>query len=172
MISFFKNAADSMIVVFPNMIKNGVSYNTNKDNETYIKELQAHKFCLSPPGRGIDAHRTWEALMVGTIPICISSSLNDIYSRLPVLIVEDYSKVTASYLLQEYEKIRGKTYDFSILYVDYWKDTILKSSISQDIPLQISNKIGIYTGIMIEPRKHPAMRFVLNNFLEKQILLE
>lgn len=35
MVSFFKNAAESMVVVFPNMIKNGVSNNLNRDDETY-----------------------------------------------------------------------------------------------------------------------------------------
>ena len=161
--TFYNDHRDIRRIILNKLITNGFSISPNKDNEIYIKELQSHKFCLSPPGRGIDAHRTWEALMVGTIPICISSSLNDIYSKLPVLIVDDYSKLTTSYLLEEYEKIRSKTYDFSILYADYWKDRILNTTKSD---IEISNDIGIYTAVMIEPRKHPAMRFVLNNFLE------
>lgn len=31
--------------------------------------------------------------------------------------------------------------------------------------MSISDNMGIYTAIIIEPRRHPAMKFVLNNFL-------
>lgn len=40
----------------------------------------------------------------------------------------------------------------------HWKNKIQNKS--------NSNTTGIYTALMIEPRQHPAMRFVLNNFLE------
>ena len=45
----------------------------NQEFEEYIKTLQKYKFCICPPGRGIDTHICWEALMVGTIPIVLSS---------------------------------------------------------------------------------------------------
>ena len=32
----------------------------------YLRTLGQHRFVLSPRGNGLDAHRTWEALMVGT----------------------------------------------------------------------------------------------------------
>ena len=34
----------------------------------YLMELGQHRFVLSPRGNGLDAHRTWEALLVGCIP--------------------------------------------------------------------------------------------------------
>ena len=42
---------------------------------------------------GLDAHRTWEALLVGTIPIVRSSKLNPLYERLPVIIVNRWEEV-------------------------------------------------------------------------------
>jgi hypothetical protein len=96
-----------------------------KSSEDFIKDLRTYKFCVSPPGRGIDCHRTWESLMVGTIPICLSSTLNPIYTDLPVLIVDDYSIIDTEYLEDQYQKMIQKKYDFSKIYCDYWKDRIL-----------------------------------------------
>lgn len=95
-----------------------------QSNEVYIQELKKYKFAISPPGRGIDVHRTWEALMVGTIPIVLSSTLNKLYENLPVLIVENYEIIDINYLLYKYDEIHSKTYDFSILYGNYWINKI------------------------------------------------
>ena len=43
----------------------------------YLRTLGQHRFVLSPRGNGLDAHRTWEALMVGTIPICLMMAPDD-----------------------------------------------------------------------------------------------
>jgi hypothetical protein len=91
--------------------------------EKYLRDLITHKFCLCPPGRGVDTHRIWETLMVGTIPIMISSELDHLFEKLPVIILSDWSIITESYLIQKYEEIHNpqKIYDFSILYSDYWE---------------------------------------------------
>ena len=47
-------------------------------------------FVASPPGGGIDCHRTWETLLLGAIPIVKSSSLDALYKDLPVVIVNDW----------------------------------------------------------------------------------
>ena len=45
----------------------------------YLMTLGSHKFVLSPRGNGLDAHRTWEAMLVGAIPIVRASALNPLY---------------------------------------------------------------------------------------------
>lgn len=102
----------------------GFKSSSNKSIEDYIVELKTYKFCLSPPGNGIDTHRTWESLLVGTIPICITSPLDSIMTDLPVLIVDDYSVINDAYLEEQYKKIHDRDYDFSSLYCDYWKNRI------------------------------------------------
>lgn len=129
----------------------GFKYNENADFESYMNELTTYKFCVSPPGRGIDTHRTWEAFMVGTIPIILSSPLNYLYKNLPVIVVYDFSIITEDFLNEKYKEIIEKEYDYSILYTEYWKK-------------QIENDVPKYTAILIEPRSHPAMSFVLQNF--------
>ena len=88
----------------------------------YLMTLGQHRFVLSPRGNGLDAHRTWEALLVGTIPIVRSSALNPLYERLPVLIVRDWSDVTPALLrrfLATYE-VRKPFYHYERLFADYW----------------------------------------------------
>lgn len=48
------------------------------------------KFILSPMGRGIDCHRTWEAIVLGCVPILRSTKLDALYSETPVHIVESW----------------------------------------------------------------------------------
>jgi hypothetical protein len=51
-------------------------------------------FEASPRGNSIDCHRTWEALLLHSIPIVKSTLLDPLYDGLPVAIVQDWSEVT------------------------------------------------------------------------------
>ena len=92
----------------------------------HIKILEKYKFCVCPPGRGIDTHRCWEALMVGTIPIVLSSSLNSLYINLPVLVLENLNIITEAYLNKEYSRLIKQRYKFEKLYSHYWKNELFK----------------------------------------------
>jgi len=88
----------------------------------YLMALGQHRFVLSPRGNGLDAHRTWEALLVGSIPIVRSSALNPLYAELPVVIVRDWTDVTPQ-LLQRFlvnYTIRKPFYHYEKLFADYW----------------------------------------------------
>ena len=65
--------------------------------ETWKKQAE-YSFVASPHGRGLDCHRTWEALMLGCIPVVKSSSLDSLYAGLPVLIVDKWKDVTLELL--------------------------------------------------------------------------
>jgi hypothetical protein len=53
----------------------------------------SHTFVLSAPGNGLDCHRTYEALYLGSIVIMKSSSLDPIFRGLPVALVEEWREV-------------------------------------------------------------------------------
>jgi hypothetical protein len=55
-------------------------------------------FVLSPPGNGLDCHRTWEALALGHIVLVPSSSLNSLYSDLPVVFLNRWDEITSENL--------------------------------------------------------------------------
>ncbi len=49
-----------------------------------------YPFALSAPGNGLDCHRTWELLYLGSIVITTSTSLDPLFQGLPVVIVDDW----------------------------------------------------------------------------------
>lgn len=102
--------------------KNNITYtyNNNLPFYEYVERMAKHKFVISPPGNGIDCHRTWEALYVGCIPIVIKNKIYDSWSDLPILQVEDYSKVTQSIL----EEFKTRTFNLTKLTMEYWKSVI------------------------------------------------
>lgn len=96
--------------------------NSRMSVRDYLMKLGQHRFVLSPRGNGLDAHRTWEALLVGSIPIVRSSALNPLYDALPVLVVGDWSDVTPR-LLQSFLSnytARKPLYQYERLFADYW----------------------------------------------------
>lgn len=83
-----------------------------------------YKFILSPQGAGLDCHRTWEALMVGCIPIVKSSSINEIYKDLPIVIVNKWEDLSIEFLNDKYNTImqnkKRNNYNYKKLYSDFW----------------------------------------------------
>jgi hypothetical protein len=53
-----------------------------------------YAFSISPPGNGLDTHRTWEDLSLGCIVIVKTSPLDPLYEGLPVVIVNDWAEIT------------------------------------------------------------------------------
>lgn len=60
----------------------------------YIKTLSEYAFALSPFGHGLDCHRTWEILLMRTIPIVETSQLDPLFEQLPVVIVKNWQEIT------------------------------------------------------------------------------
>lgn len=104
--------------------KNFCTYKENKSNIDYLRDVAHSKFILSPPGNGLDCHRTWEALLLGCIPIILSSNLNPILANLPVIIIEDWHDITEEFLNLEYDKINKKVYSLEQAWADYWINMI------------------------------------------------
>jgi len=90
----------------------------------YLLDLLSSKFVLSPRGNGADCHRTWEALLMGAIPIILSSEMDSLYEDLPVLIVNDWDEVTESFLKYKYDEIRSRAHNIKKLFFPYWKNLI------------------------------------------------
>lgn len=91
-----------------------------KEFNEYLKEMAQHKFVLSPRGIGLDCYRTWESLLVGSIPIVKTSYLDPVYQDLPVVIINDWQEVTKEFLEQKYIEISSKKYNLEKLYIGYW----------------------------------------------------
>lgn len=96
-----------------------------KPLESYLMEMSRFRFILSPFGNGLDCHRTWEALLVGTIPIVQTSTLDQLYDDLPVIIVQDWHQISQEFLESRYREMQTKTYNLEKLFIDYWVKIIL-----------------------------------------------
>jgi hypothetical protein len=90
----------------------------------YINNIHSHKFILSPPGNGIDCHRTWEVLYLGSIPIVKKSICMDFFKDLPIIFVDDYRQITPEFL--EKENIKNKDKKLDMLSFNYWKKKIYR----------------------------------------------
>ena len=92
--------------------------------------LQAHTFALAPSGAGLDTHRLYEILFMGSIPIVLSSPMDAFYTQnFPILIVESWEQAFNKTLLaagkarlrRQFGVDRAGRMDASArLAVDYW----------------------------------------------------
>ncbi len=101
---------------------------TRVNREESFKNQIKYAFVVSPHGNGLDCHRTWEALYLNIIPIVLSSSINEIYEDLPVLIINDWNEISEEFLKNKYLEILNKKergeYNMDKLYLDYWLNMI------------------------------------------------
>ena len=111
------------------------AYTRNLINASEFKHILLNsKFTLCVHGGGIDpAPRIWEALICGSIPIIEHSTLDQAYSRFPVVYIDnwDVNSITQEKLdkwLNElrpyYEDLDKRKKVIEMLYLDYWWNII------------------------------------------------
>lgn len=99
---------------------------------------------LSPRGNGLDCHRTWEALYLDAIPIVWHSTLDSLYSNLPIIIIHDWNEINEEFLREKLNEIARKKlqqpsiYQYEKLRNAYWHRLILEKSryVSLNTPSQ------------------------------------
>jgi hypothetical protein len=100
-----------------------VFYEPTKVKRINTWKTQAeYSFVISPHGNGLDCHRTWEAIVLGCIPIIKSSPLDNLFEGLPVWIVKDWSEITLENMVkkrEEYFELDSK-YNLEKIELKYW----------------------------------------------------
>ena len=88
--------------------RDGQQYITHIENKgelgraLFWDNLRRVSFALAPWGRGLDSNRVYEALLLGSIPIVLTSPLDRLYSELPVLVVDRWDRVfNVSFLAEQ-----------------------------------------------------------------------
>jgi hypothetical protein len=92
------------------------------------------KFVISPVGAGIDCFRTWEALVMGAVPIVTNSTLWPLYVDMPVMVINDWNKDISIDSLMEFEMRLNRELDRKRLkiakrpkiWAKHWIDAINK----------------------------------------------
>lgn len=95
------------------------------------KKKGEYAFTISPQGNGLDCHRTWEDLALGCIVIVKTSSLDCLYERLPVVIVNDWDEVTKENL--EKWLLGFENTNLFKLKNQFWIEKIIEKSKKADI---------------------------------------
>jgi hypothetical protein len=88
------------------------------------KNQTQYAFVISPPGGGYDCHRTWEALILGCIPIITETPINDIFADLPVLVINEWKDITQELLEKTIMEFKTRTFNYHKLLLSYWTNKI------------------------------------------------
>jgi hypothetical protein len=102
----------------------GQSAKTLDARKKFLTEIRNHAFVLCPRGNGIDTHRIWETLYMGSIPIVKKDIAMNEFIDLPILFIDKWSDITEEFLLEQYERIRGMVWNMDKLTFGYWKRLI------------------------------------------------
>lgn len=90
----------------------------------YLDDLARTVFVISPPGNGLDCHRTWEALLMGCYPVVKSSPLDALFKDLPVVIVKEWEEVTEPFLREKMAEFQSLNWPREKLFADYWFEKV------------------------------------------------
>jgi hypothetical protein len=90
--------------------------------------LSKYAFVASPPGNGLDCHRTWEAMYLRCIPIVKRSFMTDEYEKngLPIWVVDSYDELSQydeETLKSKYLELAPR-FNSDLLWFNYWRELI------------------------------------------------
>jgi len=77
--------------------------NSNLSYGDFYDKLKTFKYSVAPRGEGIDTHRLYESLLFGVIPIVKRCELDELYSNLPIVLIDNWQDVTYDFLNDNYE---------------------------------------------------------------------
>jgi len=118
----------------------GHSEKTLEARKNFLIDIRNHMFVLCPRGNGVDTHRLWETLYMGSIPIVKRDvAFNDVLD-LPILFINEWTDITEDFLLTEYERISTTKWNMKKLTFPYWKERILQAE--SEVALH-SNRVKI-----------------------------
>lgn len=99
-------------------------YHMSATFEKYLENMSKCFFCISPKGNGIDCHRTWEALYLGTIPVTTKSLVVNQHKDFPILILDDWSQFkTINFSKELYDKI-WNNWNIGDLHIDRYMQRV------------------------------------------------
>ena len=90
----------------------------------YLQKVAKSLFVISPPGNGIDCHRIWEALYLGTVPIVEKSSAFRNFTDLPILFIDRWEDVTLDFVKAQIPYFYNHKFDLTKITLPYWKALI------------------------------------------------
>jgi len=99
----------------------------------FLRAIRNHKFVVCPRGNGVDTHRLWETLYMGSIPIVRRCPTVAQWDDLPVCFVDDWDSITGpgapEFLEAEYVRIsKMPTSSLKKSRYSYWIAEIMRAA--------------------------------------------
>jgi hypothetical protein len=117
------NARNSLIERFRN--SPGVLISEQRvDYETYMNTIGDSKFVLCPRGNGLDTHRYYETILMGSIPVVENSTLFKIFRESETLVLTNLSSLTIESLKNHSQNVKSETFSKKIIMWETWRDRI------------------------------------------------
>lgn len=105
----------------------GIIENTLTGRTSFLREIRNHTFVLCPRGNGIDTHRLWETLYMGSIPIIKRDIGYSDFEDLPICFVNDWTEINIEFLEEQRKRITNANWNLNKLKISYWIDKINQS---------------------------------------------
>lgn len=106
----------------------GTPVPTLEGRKQFLTDIRNHSYVLCPRGNGVDTHRLWETLYLGSIPVVLWDTVHSGWTDLPILFVNSWEEVTEDRLQREEVRFRETSWNLEKLTIDYWVKRICKSS--------------------------------------------
>lgn len=107
-----------------NWVKKGSIENSIDGRRQFLRDIKSSKFVFCPRGNGIDTHRVWETLYMGSIPIVKYEKTHHLFTDLPILFIKDWDIIDDSFLNEKYLEIVEKDWNMNKLKISYWLEFI------------------------------------------------
>jgi len=126
----YRNLIKQICSVSPNItFEHGITF------REYVKRIKEHIGVVSPTGNGLECIRTYEALYMDCIPICVGDRksyeaiYNGIYRYLPVVFIDNPIELNNKSLIKnQIDKVKNNSKE--LIDYDYWVDKITKKALS------------------------------------------
>lgn len=98
------------------------------NTRAYKRILAGYSFVASPPGNGLDCHRTWEALYLNVVPIVRRSIMTEKFAQeLPLWLIDDWRELEdygEQELTGKYDELWNGPWNREALWFPYWENKI------------------------------------------------
>ncbi len=108
------------------MSKFGLKNSERVSIDVYLENIKNSYFAVAPDGNGVDTHKLWECLYLGTVPIVTKSINADFYRDLPILFIDSWEDFNLNDLTVELYNEIMKKHNPEKLDFDYYKQKILQ----------------------------------------------
>ena len=112
-----------------------------EDPLKYLQNLNSSKFTICPWGNGIDTHRIWESLYLGSIPVTRYHKVYEQFKNYPIIFIKNWKKISLSELMKLSNNLDFKS-NLEFLDINYWENIVNKNKLQGNNEVSFNLKKG------------------------------